>query len=45
MEGDPTQGLDVRQNPLLEDTQHAEWDLNKIKKLSTGPTRGERACI
>ena len=26
-------------------TQLAEWDLNEIEKLLTGPSHGERACI
>ena len=25
-------------------TQHAEWDLKKIKELSMEPMRDERAC-
>ena len=26
-------------------SQHAEWDLNEIEKLSLGSMQGERACI
>ena len=29
----------------LSNPQHAELDLNKIEKLSTGPSQGERACF
>ena len=35
---------DVVPSQLSSETQYAEWILNKIEKLSTGPLQGERVC-
>ena len=38
-------GLWSSSNDQLFRAQHAEWDLNRIEKLSTEPLQGERVCI
>ena len=38
-------GLRSSSNDQLSRAQHAEWDLNRIEKLSTEPSQGEGACI